>query len=494
MEYNKIRHFVNARRSVLIMIFPRRLWKKIFSIGLLLIFLILGSWYVIKWQKLRPGQNNIVKVSNIKAESDVDLYNSDLFFKIDGAGQYGIAQSIWARTKDGQEKLVANVDQYNNISLNVKKGNTDFFGDFNKNVSQQNRYAFFSLQNLVTSPEYRNSYRVLFFDKETKQIGEIYRATLVDNPVEFSPDYKYMAVLHSELDGNQNRLKFYVDIMDVATLEITNRYYLPRHYTLYAMTYSEGAGRADWAGNVWKSNTEYQVAQFDDRKNIDSPWRGDGEMHVISVKSKEEAMAVLAKTDNVIIGLDNNKALYAEAEDGSLVEVDRNFGERFKDAGIWGPILAKTTSSTPFLFILGEGGYGTLYLANVVAKNDLSDVPLEKVPQSLRDGEWSIMIFSPNLSRVFTVTSDGAEIVDLIDLKVINKIEIPKGMTVYETAGVVPSGAMDGYFPDSFGNKTRWLSDDIFELGIYDAPVSKLPREPLQILRIDIDKGDINLK
>lgn len=487
MEYNKIRHFVNARKNILIMIFPRRLWKRIFSIGLLLVFLLFGSWYMIKWQKLKTSQDNVVKVSSTNTVSDVDLYNNELFFKVDGLGQYGITQSIWARSTDGQERFVTSID-YSNIDLYIKKSNTEYFSYFIKGVPQQNRYAFFRLQDLVSSPpEYRSSSRFIFFDKETKKIGEAFPITLVDNPVEFSPDYKYMAVLHSELKGEPGSLKFYVDIMDIATLEIVNRYYLPEHRTLYALTYSKDAGRADWGDNVWKSKTEYQIAQFDDRKNINSPWREDDETHSIFVKNKEEAMAVLAKTDHVILGLDNNKALYAQAEDGSFVEVDRNFSDRFEASEDGANELFATTSSTTFLFIVNNGYAGWQSLINIVAKNNLSDIPLGKVPQSLRDGDWGRMFFSPNFSKVFVVIDDSAaaEIIDLVTLKVINKITIPKGTTVFEHQNV-SERVMEGY-NRFFGNETRWLSNDIFELALYEAPVSQSVKKPTQIMRININ-------
>jgi len=445
---------------------------KIFIILFLIIVLFIISFLNIKKTNFfrKKDNNTIVKtVSNIKTE-DVG-YNYKLFLKVDNISRRGgILQSIWAKFSNGKE-IELYSDEINRYGI---KTVGDFFSGFQDKMPDNNRYGFFYVENFNNY-----KYNLLVFDKEIKEIKQLSEAeTKIDNAHIFSPDYRHLAILHTVSDKNSYRIdqpksKFYVDLIDTATLDVVSRYYIPENYTLFAMNYAEGAGRASW-DNIWTSNNEFQVAQFKDTGKP-SLWRGDFEKHIISIKDQNQIKDLVLKSTNFLYGFDNNDALYAQGNGGSYNLVKNNFRKDLNLGDVYGNLYFQT-SSLNYLFLLDDGAFGGRFLKAILNRGEFILVLSENIPKSLIDVDWddgSFVVFSPLNDKVFVINSSSStligEVINLNNLKILKHIDLLSKETFDSSIPIERGENFIGDGPtQSLTSHIKWLNDNELEVSVYN--------------------------
>lgn len=370
-----------------------------------------------------------------KMADDKLLYSGDLFFKPDSLKK-GISQSLYGKTADGQERLVAS------FSATDHKEYYEYFEDFVTEIPKSNRYAFFYRDSIApVNTEYRSSYMLLAFDKQTKKIIDLHQPTLIDNPYEFSPDYNLLAILRSEMNPEYvaSGHTEYVDIIDVSTLALKARYYVPKGYSLYAMDYSHNAGRADWDTNKWLSTSTYQVALFKNSTKKSSLWRADAEPHSLAVypdfAAARAVVPVFAK--NLVVSPNDNH-VYLRMPDDSWVPTPIDVPDVYD-------FVQGIADSVPYLIAKQVVMCDSLV---IIDRETLQPVATEHLPKDFPGfvcGDPGDFAVSPNGEKVLSV-EETVQIVDLKTLQVVRTVETPDQKGLFNGAYRV-------------GAKTRWLSD-----------------------------------
>lgn len=345
---------------------------KIIVILLLIISISLVGFFYVKKTNLFIENNSNTNDRTVNNNKTEDAgYDYKLFLKVDSVSSKGggIMQSIWARFPNGKEVKLYNDE----IKRHDIKAVGDFFTDFEDKISDSNRYGFFYVESFSNY-----EYKPHIFDKETKEIKPVSEAeTKIDNAYIFSPDYKHFAILHTVSKDNLYRFdhtkyKFYVDLIDTATLDVVSRYYLPENYTLFAMNYTDGYGRASW-DNIWISNSEFQVAQFKDT-NKQSLWRDNFEKHIISIKSAEQAKQFLQTSADVKYGFEWSDNLYVLVDDGSYSLIKYSLGKDINRGDLHYSVFFTNTTSKYITACDADGPAGELFVRTRINKDDFTSI------------------------------------------------------------------------------------------------------------------------
>lgn len=384
----------------------------------------------------------LVITNSTPVATDELLYSGDLFFKMDNIDRFGgVKQSLYVSDTNGQHHYVSIKD------ITFNKLPTQYFEEFVTSVPKHGRFAFFYSDDIAPSPEfkteYRSSHQLLVFDKEKKEIASLHNGNLIDNPYEFSPDYKYVAILQSQINEDFVGADpdHFVDIIDIATLELRSRYYVPKEYSLYAMHYSGGAGRADWDSNVWLSTSTYQIGLFKKDGSKNWTWREDAELRQFTVyPSFATARAVVPVSAKSLVTPEPyavNNGVYLRMPDESWVpapvEID----------GVYG-FVQGIADSVPYVIAIQGGMCDALF---VLDRATLQAVPEARLPKGFPGYACSRedFIVSPDGEKAIS-GGQATLIVDLKTLRVLREESIANQKEGIENVCEV-------------GAKTRWISN-----------------------------------
>lgn len=384
----------------------------------------------------------LVITNSAPVATDELLYTGDLFFKMDSIDRFGgVKQSLYVSDANGQHQYVSIKD------ITFNKLHTQYFEEFVTSVPKHGRFAFFYSDDIAPPPEYKTEYRsaqqLLVLDKEKKEIISLHNNNLIDNPYEFSPDYKYVAILRAHINEDFVGAEpdHFVDIIDTATLELRSRYYVPKEYSLYAMHYSAGAGRADWDGNVWLSTSTYQVALFKKDGSKNWAWREDAELRQFTVYPSFAAaraiVPVSAKSLVVPQPYAVNNGVYLRMPDESWVpapiEVDEVYG-----------FVQGIADSVPYVIAIQGGMCDALF---VLDRATLQAVPEARLPKGFPGYACSHrdFIVSPDGEKAIS----GGQVAQIVDLKTLR--------VLHEESVANPKEGIENVC--EVGAKTRWISN-----------------------------------
>jgi len=443
-----------------------------------LIIIIVTIFVIVKLSS--PSTPNNLTEDTIETSKSQDVV-TEYFIKLDDVNSAGIQQTLWVRYANGEEKPFFEDAHQFNIGLT----DAEYITKIVDKIPEESKYLYFVIGSVSDRADYRaDSSRLIAFNKENTRYADytiLYDLTAVSNPVRFSPDFRHVAIFHDQLPGEDDPSQnfaatgAYIDIINTLDLTTVNRYYVPDDSTFYA--YKSHRGLLSPV-TKWISDSVFQLALYKRPITFEDGYRDNYTLVPIHVVSKEDMIKDYDLSNSEFrhgFGDESSsryhyvssQPLYVKSPDGSWVLVSKDLQDIFGESG-FECLTNMFSNNIRYIPCTYSDFHGLPPLGSQwLDKHYLKAVSEEQIPDALIGAALDGLVVSPSGDRVFVETG---EIVDLRNLKVIHKFEMPAEASIYKVVYVGPPLGGGGR---EMGEQTGWQSNDIFTLQLFDKNKSR---------------------
>ncbi len=354
----------------------------------------------------------------------INLDESEIFLRTRddvAPGQAEVTrQSLFAKSRDGQiVELVKDVHEALKGTLR-----DDFYLVLKKDVPTENlsNYLYFTQGGGVSAV-----HKLFVFNKTTRTFDENAPLVSLENAnsfaaVQFSPDNTKVA-LFIQVELQEKRSTPVVYIGNLLSGEVTNRYVVGHPYSITitpdAKTNTNGAIPVVHPATKWSTDSIFKIALL-------KPDGSDGDartpVDVVNVLVSEAPTSLATSTEYQWDPV--AKRLFGQHEDGFDISVGltESLTENFITTD---HILPKVSLASPFVYVLGRGRLGGIFVKAIYDKTNHQFVARERIPlpllsdiqsANLSPSGTSLAIFGPR-SETNNPSSEVVNVIHLVTLQ-----------------------------------------------------------------------------